>query len=58
MHHILKRFEDDEKLLNENVDGIVKINQDYVKDDKTPVTILTDWDENIVIVFSMIRFKK
>ena len=54
MHHILKRFEDDEKLLNENVDGIVKINQDYVKDDKTPVTILTDWDENIVIAVSMI----
>ena len=48
---ILKQFEDQEKYVTENVDGIVK-------EDKTSETILTDWDENIVIVFSMIRFKK
>ena len=25
-----------------------------MKDDKTPETILTDWDENIIMVISMI----
>ena len=43
---ILKKFEDDEKHLSENV-----------KDDKTQETILTDWYENIVIVISMILGK-
>ena len=45
-----KKLEDDEKHLSENVDG-------FVKDDKTPETILTDWDENIVIVIRLILLK-
>ena len=44
---ILEKFEDDEKHVCENVDGIAK-------DDKTHETILTDWDENIVIKINMI----
>ena len=44
---ILEKFEDDEKHVCENVDGIVK-------DDETHETILTDWDENIVIKINMI----
>ena len=55
---ILKKFGDNEKHLNENVDGDVQIDEKGVKDDKKQDTILTDWNENIVIVFSMIRFKK
>ena len=44
---ILKKFEDDEKHMSENVDWIVK-------DDKSQEIILTDWDTNIVMVISMI----
>jgi len=47
---ILKKFEDDEKHLSEKVDWMVK-------DDKTQETILTDWDENIVLVIGMILGK-
>ena len=43
---ILKKFEDDEKHMSENVDWIVK-------DDKSQEIILTDWDTNIVMVSSM-----
>ena len=51
---ILKKFKDDEKPLNENVDRVVKIDEEYVKHDKTPEKILTDYNENIVVVISMI----
>ena len=47
---ILKKFEDDENHSSKNVDGIVK-------DDETQEIILTDWDENIVIVINMILAK-
>ena len=47
---ILKKFEDNEKHLSYNVDGIVT-------DDETQETILTDWDEDIVIIMSMILAK-
>ena len=42
------------KHLNENVDGFVKINKKYVEDDKTSEIILTDLDENIIIIISMV----
>ena len=45
---------DDEKHLNENLDGIVKINEERVKYEKKPEKILLNWNENIVIVISMI----
>ena len=51
---ILKKFDDDEKYLNKNVDGIRKINEEYVNYDKKPETILTYRDANIVIVIIMI----
>ena len=47
---ILKKFEDDEKHFRENVESVVK-------DDKTQETTLTDWDENIIYVISMILGK-
>ena len=49
----LKKF-DDEDQLNESVDGVVKIDVEGVKDEKRPETNLPVWNENIVILISMI----
>ena len=47
---ILKTFENDEKHVSENLDS-------SVKDDKTQKITLTEWDENIISVISMVLGK-
>ena len=44
----------DVKHLTEHVNGIVKTDEETVKDEKKIELILSNWKENIVIVISMI----